>query len=72
MRNTVTSPITRLYIRMKFLPQISTEDRCVYCLLLKTYFLPKVIFHITKEKDLEICAVELEPKSSKLNILSLF
>jgi len=40
---------------------------CIF-LLLKTYISPKLIFYVTKGKDLVICALELEPKSFKLNV----
>lgn len=39
---------------------------CIFFVAKDLYFTK--IFYITKEKDLEICALELEPKSFKLNI----
>jgi hypothetical protein len=41
------------------------------CIFVRKTCISTKLFHVTKEKDLEIFAVDLETKSSKLIVLSL-
>jgi len=61
-----TSHITRLHIRIKSMPSSIYRRECcnnLCCMKINT-------LHNCKEKDLKICAIKLETKSSKLIMLN--
>jgi hypothetical protein len=66
------SHITRLYNGIEFCCQ-NQQKGGVFIFVCKDLYFAKInISHNFKEKDLEICATELETKSSKLITLSLY